>query len=161
MVQIPQILTVTKCQPSSLTPGHTPTLTTYKEQACSASVSKQGNLFLVFAPPASAGAPVKPCLNFLPGLQSIYIDWRRPRTPVHIKMKSVPLGSFQRSLLLWIVFLVKISEPWLWSWKQGEWNFFLNNTPALVVECLGWRGKWSVASSLLWLATLGMLTLPG
>ena len=37
-------------------------LTTYKEQACSASVSKQENLLLVFAPPASAGAPIKPCL---------------------------------------------------------------------------------------------------
>lgn len=41
-------------------------------------VSK-GTLF-VLAFPAAAGAPVKPCLNFLSDLYSISIAWRRPRT---------------------------------------------------------------------------------
>ena len=56
--------------PSGLTPGHIPTLTPYKEPAC--------------APAWGAGAPVKPCLNFLTGLLSISIDWGRPRTLVGI-----------------------------------------------------------------------------
>ena len=37
-------------------------------------------LFLL--PPAITGAPIKPCLNFLFGLESISIDWGRPRTLV-------------------------------------------------------------------------------
>lgn len=52
--------------PSSLTPGHTPTLAPRKEQACPppGEVSKQGNLLLVLASPAASGAPGKPRLNF-------------------------------------------------------------------------------------------------
>ena len=46
-----------------------PTLTPYEEPARPASgASEQGNLFLFSLPPAAAGAPVKPCLNFLSGL---------------------------------------------------------------------------------------------
>ena len=69
--------------PSSPTPGHTPTLTPYKEPAHHPrqGVSK-GNCYLFSLTPAAAGAPVKPCLNFLPGLLSISIDWGRPRTLV-------------------------------------------------------------------------------
>ena len=70
--------------PSSLTPGYTPTLTPFKEPTHSASGSKQGNLLLVFGPHAAAGDPIKPCLNFLPGFQSISICWGRPRTLVSI-----------------------------------------------------------------------------
>ena len=57
--------------PSGPTPGHTPTLTPYKKQACpllSEQASKRTcGLFLL--PPAAA--PIKPCLNFLSGFWSI------------------------------------------------------------------------------------------
>ena len=53
--------------PSSLTPGHTPTLTPYKKRAHTHPLgSKQGNLLCSLLQPA--GAPVKPCVNFLSGL---------------------------------------------------------------------------------------------
>ena len=52
--------------PSSRTPGQTPTLTPYKEQAHPP--SKQGNLLLFLTPPCYSRAPIKPCLNFLSGL---------------------------------------------------------------------------------------------
>ena len=55
-----------------------------KNQLLPTSGSEQGNLLLVLAPPAVAGAPVKPCLNFLSGLLSISIDCGRPRTLVGI-----------------------------------------------------------------------------
>ena len=48
-------------------PLDTPTLTPFKEPTHSASGRKQGNLLLDFGPPATAGDPIKPCLNFLPG----------------------------------------------------------------------------------------------
>ena len=54
--------------PSSLTPGPTPTLTTYKEQACPTSGSEQASkatYYLFSLPPAAAETPVKLCLNFL------------------------------------------------------------------------------------------------
>lgn len=63
-------------------------------------------------------------------------------------MKSVPLGSFQRSLLYGlVVFLVR---PWAMALElEAGWvEFFSNNSPCFIVECLGWRGKWPVASSL-------------
>ena len=54
--------------PSSLTPRHTPTLISYKEQACShpqQGANKQGNLLFLHHPVAAAVDPVNPCLNFL------------------------------------------------------------------------------------------------
>ena len=54
--------------PSGPTPGHTPTLTLYKEPAHPASGSEQGDLLLVLAPSCCSRGPVKPCLNFLSGL---------------------------------------------------------------------------------------------
>ena len=72
--------------PSDPTPGPTPTLTPYEEPALPALGSEQGDLLLVSLPPATAGAPVKPCLNFLSGLSSISIDWGRPRTLVGISI---------------------------------------------------------------------------
>ena len=62
-------------QPSGPTPRHTPTLTLYKERARPPSGSgKLGHRLLVLAPPAAAGAPIKPCLNFLSGLWSVSVD---------------------------------------------------------------------------------------
>ena len=43
-------------------------------------------------PTAAAGAPIKPCLNFLSGLSSISIDWARPRILVGIKRNCQPLS---------------------------------------------------------------------
>ena len=51
-------------------PGHTPTLTVYKVQAHQPLLSQRasnGICFLFLFPLAAAGAPVKPCLNFLSG----------------------------------------------------------------------------------------------
>ena len=53
---------------SRLPPGPTPTLTPCKKRAHPTSESDQKNLLPVLTPPAAAGAPEKPCLNFLPGL---------------------------------------------------------------------------------------------
>ena len=80
--------------PSRWTPGHTPTLTPYNEQATPPStqeVSKE-TCYLFLLPPAAAGAPIKPCLNFLYGLLSISISWGRPRTLVCIYMTYYSSG---------------------------------------------------------------------
>ena len=55
--------------PSAPTPRHIPTPSPYKEPACPPprGVSK-GNSHLFSLPAARAGAPIKPCLNFLSGL---------------------------------------------------------------------------------------------
>ena len=68
--------------PSSLTPGHTPTLTPWKEQACPQlrERSRKGTYCLFSLLPGAAGAPVKPCLDFLSGLWSISIFCEMPRT---------------------------------------------------------------------------------
>ena len=58
---------------SSPSPGCIPTLTPYKEPAWPPWVSQRNCcLFLLLV--AEAGAPIKPCLNFLFGLLSISID---------------------------------------------------------------------------------------
>ena len=46
--------------------------------------ASKGICCLFSQPPASVGTPIKPCLNFLSGLQSVSIDWGRPRTLVSI-----------------------------------------------------------------------------
>ena len=56
---------------SGPTPGHTPTLTPYKESAHPAPLGEQaskGTCYLFSLPPVAAGAPIKLCLNFLSGL---------------------------------------------------------------------------------------------
>ena len=60
--------------PSSLTPGHTPTLIPYKEQAGPCAGTKRAKNLLFSLPTAAAGIPIKPCLKFLYGLYSISID---------------------------------------------------------------------------------------
>lgn len=76
VLHMPLALSTTKGMPnhlshsSSLTLGHTPTLTPYKEPG-SSSRSKgagKGTCYFFSIPPVSAGAPIKPCLNFLSGL---------------------------------------------------------------------------------------------
>ena len=55
--------------PSAPTPRHTPTPSPYREPACPPSWgASKGNFLLFLLPAARAGAPVKPCLNFLSGL---------------------------------------------------------------------------------------------
>ena len=62
-------------------PGPTSTLTLYKEPAPTPPKREsKGNCYLSLLPPAAAGAPRKPCQNFLSGLLSISIYWGRPRT---------------------------------------------------------------------------------
>ena len=69
--------------PPGLTPGHTPTLTPYKKEACPPSGSEQARAPVVCSrSPAAAGAPIKPCLSCLSGLWSISTVWGRPRTLV-------------------------------------------------------------------------------
>ena len=54
--------------PSGPIPGHTPTLTPFKVQACSPSGSEQARKTVVFShpPPLTlASAPIKPCMNVL------------------------------------------------------------------------------------------------
>ena len=46
---------------------------------------------------AAAGAPVKPCLNFLSGLGSISIDWGRPRTLTGIRFMVPNMGHLSPS----------------------------------------------------------------
>ena len=64
--------------PSNSTPAPAPTLTLYKEPthrpASLQDRVSQGICYLFSFPPAAAGAPVKPWLNFLSGLLSISID---------------------------------------------------------------------------------------
>ena len=60
---------------SGPTPGPAPVLTPCKEPACPHRPVSKGTCYLFSLPPASAGAPVKPCLNFLPGLLPISIDY--------------------------------------------------------------------------------------
>ena len=61
--------------PSGQTPGYIPTLIPYKEQACPhfGKWASKGTCYLFLPPPATARAPVKPCLNFVSGLWSISI----------------------------------------------------------------------------------------
>ena len=63
-------------QPCGLTSGHTPPLTPYKAPTPppppAQRVSK-GTCYFFLPPLAAAGAPIKPCLNFLSGLLSISI----------------------------------------------------------------------------------------
>ena len=68
--------------PSSLTPRHNPTLIPCKEQACPQlrEWGSKGNYCLFSLLPGAAGAPVKPCLNFLSGLWSVSIVCEMPRT---------------------------------------------------------------------------------
>ena len=54
--------------PFGPTPGHTPALPPHKEPARPPLGEQAGNCYLFLFPPATAGAPVKPCLNFLSGL---------------------------------------------------------------------------------------------
>ena len=56
------------------TPGPTPIRTPYKETAPPAPGVSKGTCYLFSLPPAAAGVPIKPCLNFLSGLLSISID---------------------------------------------------------------------------------------
>ena len=62
--------------PFGPTSGHTLTLTSHKEPACFPStMNKQAReAATCFLPITTAGAPTKPCLNFLPGLLSTSID---------------------------------------------------------------------------------------
>ena len=99
--------------PSGPTPGHTPILIPYKEPARSLQLrtSKQGNLLLVLAPPTPP-PPMKPCLNYLSGFQSVSIDsggqeswlvtpW--PHTwssPAHVVVQSLSVWLFAT---LWTV----------------------------------------------------------
>ena len=70
------------CHPSSPTSGHTPIPT----------------LVLLLTPPAAAGGPIKPCLNFLPGLWSISIEggeelWRVTKPsglPISYRLQYCP-----------------------------------------------------------------------
>ena len=77
--------------PSNQTPGHTPTLTSYKEQGHPSGVSK-GTINLFLLPPTAAAAGVKPCLDFLPGLSYISVDWGRPRTLMVIRIKDAAIS---------------------------------------------------------------------
>ena len=62
--------------PSYPTPGHILTLTPNKEQAFPppSEWASNRNCYLFSLPTATAGLPVKSCLNFLSGLWSISID---------------------------------------------------------------------------------------
>ena len=60
--------------PSGPTPGHTPSLTPYKEPAHPSSGSKQGKLLLVFAPSCGGRSPSKALPEFL-GWPSINFYW--------------------------------------------------------------------------------------
>ena len=70
-------------QPSSLTPGRTPTLTAHEKQSGLTLGSKQEQLLS-----AAAAAPGKPCLNFLSGLWSISVYCGRPRILVSSQSSS-------------------------------------------------------------------------
>lgn len=57
--------------------------------------------------PSATGTPIKICLNFLPGLLSISIDWGRPRTLVNITqflhtscIFSIVISGVRRSVWL-------------------------------------------------------------
>ena len=77
--------------PCRRTCGHTLTLTPYKEEVAhplGEPASKvMHSLFLL--PSASAGAQMKPCLDFLCDLQSISINWGRPKTLADIDITDL------------------------------------------------------------------------
>ena len=68
-----------RSHPSSLAPGHTPTLIPNREQAHPPwGASKQGNQLFVLTPPVPAGAPVKPCLKTKKTLSLPYLCCQCP-----------------------------------------------------------------------------------
>ena len=70
--------------PLRLNPGHTTSLTPYKHPAHPSSWEVSKVICCLFLlPDAAAAAPIKPCLNFLSDLPSVYIK-ERPRTLVGI-----------------------------------------------------------------------------
>ena len=77
--------------PSGLTPGHTPTQLTPPQGA------SKGTCYLFSLPRAAAGAPIKPCLNFLSGFLSISIDWGWPRMLIGNTRNQVPGGGISSS----------------------------------------------------------------
>ena len=78
--------------PSGRTPGHTPSLTLYKEPDYPSSGSEQGNLLLVFVLPCCSRGPNKALL-----------DWGRPRTLVGI---NVTLTYFPTSPQIWRIIII-------------------------------------------------------
>ena len=48
---------------------------------------------MVSAPPAAAGAPVKPRPNFLSGLWSVSSDWGRPRALASVRLSDSHRGA--------------------------------------------------------------------
>ena len=70
----------TSNSPLRPTPGHTPALIPYTDTAHTPLKKWASKGILFSLSPAAGGAPIKSCLNFLSGLWSGSIDWRRPRT---------------------------------------------------------------------------------
>ena len=70
----PEQWTILLSQPSVLTPGYTLTVSPSQEQDCAplSQWESSGNFSFSF-PPASARAPIKPCLNFLSDLYSFLL----------------------------------------------------------------------------------------
>ena len=68
--------------PSVPTPGHTPTLTPYKERARPRAGSKQGNLLFVLTPCCCSGVPSKALPEFLVWPLINFYWLRRPRALV-------------------------------------------------------------------------------
>ena len=95
--------------PSGLTPGPTPSLTPLRESAHTPSASKQGNLLLVFAPPAPPHCikgPSKALPEFLIWPLTNFYWLRKPRTLVGSKLIiSVLVLSFgDGAWVLWYHF---------------------------------------------------------
>ena len=68
-------------------PRHTCPLIPVSSEGSPTLGSEQGHPLLVLLPPeANRGAPVTLCLNSLPCVQSISIDWERPETLVGITL---------------------------------------------------------------------------
>ena len=79
------------------TPGHTPTLTPYKEPAHPPHWgASKGTSYSFLLPPVASGAPIKSGLNFLTGLLPISIDWGRPRTRIGIRIIESPNKKYYK-----------------------------------------------------------------
>ena len=96
---------------SGPTPGHTPTLTPYKEPAHPLLGNEQGNLLLVFVPPCGSRGPNKALPEFLVWPLINFFWLRRPRSLISIRITWETLQSSE-------IFPTNVRFLVKWEWRD-------------------------------------------